>query len=289
MSPTSSNISYYLQPSKTCDGMSTMPPYMTHDYFQPPQQSSVVFAADMPPATLVYLPPVPQTSFYTCPSPTTYANPLSDTSTTSPSFQPQARKIVITQLSHRTTHSELEKLLYRYIERAMSCLSTTGPQDELCELNIVTNADRRPRGHAFAVLSFESLARYIVQNLDGYHFQGRELKVRFAKEGVDSSIQYLTSSKPQMVLPFSNNQTSTFESSTASTSMGRDRTSQSTPSYSKVRTSARGDGKAKRDSKEKSRHLDGKDSHKKKKISSPLVVNGSSEAAESRGKMRRSW
>jgi hypothetical protein len=285
MSATSPTGSFYQQPSPIYQNVNLISTYKPAAYSQ--SAPGVVYASNIAPTTPVYVNPIPLSPIYPYQAPIRYPETSLSTSTSAPLLQPEARKVVITQLPHGTSHRQLEQLLHKYIARAISKSSTNSPQDELHELNIVTHADRRHRGHAFAVLESEHIARYVVKSLDGYRFQGRELRARFAKEGVESAAQYSTSTEPHLMSPLPDNQYKAFEPNiTSPKPRDGDSTAEHAPQPA-VKALAREDSKAKRESKEKLRDRERKDS--KKKTASPLVVNGSSSERESKSKKRRSW
>ena len=276
--PGSHGVLYHQQPSQTYDD--TLSAYISRDYFPSPSPSNLVFAGNMPLATPVYIPPLPQSPMYSNAMLLTYPGFHSSTVIAAPSIQPEARKIIITQLPPGISSGQLQQLLYKYIDRSKARSSENSPQDELHDLVIVPHTNRRPRSHAFATLGSEQIAHYLVKSLNGYRFQGREIKARFAKEGVNSSTQHSSASTSLFLAsPYQ-----TFESTpTSPTSTENDRLAvQEAPSPSIVKNF---ESRSIQESKDQPRNRDWKDSSKKKDTS-PLVVNGSSFESESSSKNR---
>jgi len=150
----------------------------------------------MEPSTPVYIPPAPSIVTYTVPL--VYPeNPVSSTTTNyyaSPAstvIKTEARKVIITQLPHSTSTSDLRDLLFNNIAQ----LSKNYSYDAIEDVEIATHADGTPRGHAFAVFESYSLAKSVVKSLDGLKFKGRTLQARFAKEGVEPSTRRYSSMK----------------------------------------------------------------------------------------------
>jgi RNA recognition motif-containing protein len=161
------------------------PQYYTH----PP---SVVFAGNIPPSTPVYVPQqqvlsyiVPQIPFATAPAPAPNlvvpfqpANPGS-----SSIVKTEARKIIITQLPHNISKSELCYML----EKAGFESRSTSQRNHVQEIELARHSDGASKRHAFVVLESHHYAKRAVEALNGIKFQGRKLQLRLAKEGAEPS------------------------------------------------------------------------------------------------------
>jgi RNA recognition motif-containing protein len=222
--------------------------------------------------TPVYVTPIPQTPVYTytapTPTPTPYLEAPFSTQAVPATIKMEARKIVITQLPHSASYYDLEKLLFKYITRAMSKSSPNGPHKELEELSIETRLNKKPRGHAFAILGSEQLARSVAKNLDGVQFRGRILKARLAKEGVKTRPD--PAAEPHLMSPPLAYQPQDPPAAQPSPSHIEQVSAVENSSARTMSTTApRIDSKSTWKTKEGS-------SERKKKSSSPAVVNGSS-------------
>jgi hypothetical protein len=212
---------------------------------------------------------------------------LSTSATNTVFIRPEARKIIITQLPQGVYYHQLEQLIRRQIASGMSKSWATRPHDQLHELKLVMHPDKNHRGHAIAILGLEQIARSVVEKLDGKRFQGRELKVRFTKEGVESSAPFSTASETSLASPYSALRYQTFEGmQPAPSSRDPKRTleyasAECAAPPSTVATLVRVHSRAKREYKEIARDRDPRDVLKKKG-SSPLVVDGSWSERESK-------
>lgn len=131
---------------------------------------------------------MPLGPFMPSPPPTQYNHPaLALAVEERHQFVQEARKIIITHLPHSITEKELQSLLERASQRSHRSKSqapTDGPPIEHFEL--LKEANGKVRGHAFATFYSATIAKRVVDNLDGKVYQRRELKVRLTKEGVES-------------------------------------------------------------------------------------------------------
>lgn len=158
---------------------------------------NIVYAGNMAPTTPIYIPSMPYVISYPyadnqLPPPLTSTHSIpSNQPTPTPTPQPQpqnlliptsARKIIITRLPHTTTDTELHSLLLKTITR--HCTSSD-PYAAIRSIDIQRHSDQKPRGHAFVVFESFEVTKIVVEKLDGYRWQGRELKVKFTKEGVE--------------------------------------------------------------------------------------------------------
>jgi len=145
----------------------------------------IIYTPNMESCTPVYFPPTLVT--YTVPGyaedPPSSSNINHYPSPASAVVKTEARKIIITQLPHSVSKSDLRDLLFSTIAKLSRGYSYEAVED----VEVVIHADGTPRGHAFAVFESYSLAKYVVKTLDGLKFKGRTLQARFAKEGVESS------------------------------------------------------------------------------------------------------
>ncbi|KAJ8065594.1 hypothetical protein OCU04_006270 [Sclerotinia nivalis] len=143
----------------------------------PPTFDPILYAGDVAPSTPMFIPPL---------------QPF----TTSPPFLPIAEqydtmsivksKVIITQIPHHASTTDLRNLIHAGIKaKFLDTLSAENPLAALCSMKIEKHPDGRQKSHAF--LSFEtySMARTIVDMLDGVDFKGRNLRVKLAKEGAE--------------------------------------------------------------------------------------------------------
>lgn len=252
-------MSYYQQLPQLYETYKSSQNYPSVDYFQASAPTGAISADNAVATTAVHVTPVQAAITYTYQAPAQYAEAPPAPSAT---IMTEARKIIITQLPNLTSYHDLEKLLFKYITRGMPRSSADSPESQLEELNIKTHADRKsPRGHAFAILRSEQIAKAVVKSIDGLSYHGRILNARLAKEVMKTSMSF----DSPLMSPPSGHQYQTYPE-TQSASPPRE----STVEYASSTLSAsRNDGKGSRKLKEGERE-------RKKKSTSPVVVDGSS-------------
>ncbi|CAD6442991.1 db6e9eb7-3782-4db9-9d22-6475528ff2e9 [Sclerotinia trifoliorum] len=143
----------------------------------PPTFDPILYAGDVAPSTPMFISPL-------------------QTFTTSPPLLPSAEqydtmsivksKVIITQIPHHASTTDLRNLIHAGIKaKFLDTSSAENPLAALCSMKIEKHPDGRQKSHAF--LSFEtySMARAIVDMLDGVDFKGRNLRVKLAKEGAE--------------------------------------------------------------------------------------------------------
>jgi hypothetical protein len=153
-----------------------------------PVTTGVIYASPITPATTVFV-STPQAYIPYVDSPTSPMSMAGSTHHThfappvSPVIQTEARKVIITQLPHSSSLTDLRDLLNNTITKSSRSYSGQALQ----ELEIATHPDGTARGHAFATLESHHLAKSVIRTLDGSKFKGRTIQARFAKEGVEAS------------------------------------------------------------------------------------------------------
>ncbi|EDO04457.1 predicted protein [Sclerotinia sclerotiorum 1980 UF-70] len=143
----------------------------------PPTFDPILYAGDVVPSTPMFTSPL-------------------QTFTSSPPFLPIAEqydtmsivksKVIVTQIPHHASTTDLRNLIHAGIKaKFLDTSSAENPLAALCSMKIEKHPDGRQKSHAF--LSFEtcSMARAIVDMLDGVDFKGRNLRVKLAKEGAE--------------------------------------------------------------------------------------------------------
>ncbi|KUJ13105.1 uncharacterized protein LY89DRAFT_721877 [Mollisia scopiformis] len=108
----------------------------------------------------------------------------------------EARKVIITDLSHSITEKELRNLLERAAQKSRSRSATPAEEYPIASFDIPRHSDGKAKGHAFVVFSSPHIAQRVMDALHGKRFQRRELKVRWTKEGADSKVQQTYSTQP---------------------------------------------------------------------------------------------
>lgn len=100
----------------------------------------------------------------------------------------EQRGVHIRDISRRASEDQIRKMIR----------DATGPEASLIEMIKIPAQDGAPRGHAFIHCRSASLAKRLVDHLDGYEFKGRKLQVRLMKEGdaISGSCVAPTSSSP---------------------------------------------------------------------------------------------
>ena len=191
LSPAFSSDRYFQPRAPTYEALPTQfaaPP--TPQYFTQP--ASVVFAGYIPPSTPVYVPQQQVLSYAATPmpfatatapapnlvAPLQLAYPASSTV-----VKTEARKIILTQLPHNISKSELCHVL----EKAGFKCRSTSQRNHIQEIELARHSDGASKGHAFVVFESHHYAKRAVEALNGIKFQGRGLQVRMAKEGAESS------------------------------------------------------------------------------------------------------
>ncbi|KAE8441231.1 hypothetical protein EG329_005595 [Mollisiaceae sp. DMI_Dod_QoI] len=178
-------------------------PHMLQTSFANPQ----VNYCSMPPQHIGYMATPPATPTYTQAVPIAYACYLPVAQVipaqhipVQPQYQYQtmvpetphivhteARKIIITHLSHSTTEKELQSLLERASRRSKSSSNNHREDYPIESFEIPRHSDGKAKGHAFAIFSSSHIAKRAVDALHGRTFQRRELKARLTKEGAEST------------------------------------------------------------------------------------------------------
>lgn len=107
----------------------------------------------------------------------------------------EARKIIITSLSHKTTTPELRDLILKLLSKMRPSRSGDPYHHQhrhilLQDVEIARHPDHKSRGHAFAVFETHHVAKAMIKALDGLKFHNRQLSARFAKEGAEPSSKY---------------------------------------------------------------------------------------------------
>lgn len=165
----------------------------------PPTQSGIVYAGNMAPTTPVYVPQ--QQPVYTClpmtfntglmSPPATVRNiqqlhtnsPVSNT-VNGPVVQTEARKVVIKGLPRDTNETALRSLI-QHLSGSSSSRSSRHSGTVIQDLELARHTDGKLKGHAFVVFESHRVTKRFMAAIEGYKFQGRELRASLAKEGVE--------------------------------------------------------------------------------------------------------
>jgi len=102
----------------------------------------------------------------------------------SATVQPEARKIIITKLSHSIQDADLSALLQRICSKYKPHTEAE-ERNPVHSIEILRGSDGKPRGHALVVFESVGLARWAIEVLNREKFMGRVLEARLAKEGVE--------------------------------------------------------------------------------------------------------
>jgi hypothetical protein len=203
VSPTLPGFPYYQPQSPLYEGASS--PLFTSPVAQYPvtqSPSTVIYTSNVVASTQVYIPPQPVYAYHVPYMSNTFSPssaPVSPTSPTSPPLiKTEARKIIITQLPHGITSSTLRELLTKTISNSKH--ATPFSSSSVQSIEIATHVDGKAKGHAFAVFQTHTIAKTVVQAIDGLQFQGRVLSARFAKEGAEPSSRYCSGVREEQVV-----------------------------------------------------------------------------------------
>ena len=275
MSPTSPGVAYYQQSPQVYDNYTSLPTYPSEGYLQADRLPGSAFDGNMETATPVYVTQISESAAQTYMAPTSYLDTPFSPQAIPTTIKTEARKIVITQLPHSISYHDVEKLLLKYIARSMSKPLPNDPANELEELTIQTSPDKKTRGHAFAIIGTEQLAKSVVKSLDGVQFHGRLIKSRLAKEGVTA--RSISTADPYLMpAPLYYQSQGPPAAQLSPQQIERPAAVEDSCARTTAVTASGTEGKSTRKSKEGS-------SEKKTKGSSPAVVNGSS-SGSSRGR-----
>jgi hypothetical protein len=180
------NTPYYQPPPQTYETpQGTFQVSHNQEYFAIPT-TTVVYVGSIAP---VY-PRIPATTYMSVPpsmlTPLPHLDTMSSTNKcmSQGTVQPEARKIIITKLSHDIKDSELGTLVRRACSKYRP--RTQSEQDHpIHSVDLPRYPGGKPKGHAFVIFDSQALAEHTVSSLDGSKFQGRSLGAKLAKEGVE--------------------------------------------------------------------------------------------------------
>jgi len=262
-------------------------------YSMGPAAPAMLYGGNIAPALPGYL---PQQPVYTYVAPyVDYPIPLPNVST--PSQTPptnsknESRKIIISQLPHTITSSDLRDLLAKAADKCGSASSTSRSSSLIHDIEIAKHGDGKAKGCASIVLESRHLARAVVKVVDGMKYQGRVLSARLAKEGAEPGRQ----SSPPGKLYMPSGSSSSSHHSGNKQRVSKDTRSERRPSYDTPSgESGAGETESHRESRygsgeKKSGAKSGEQARRRSSdvMSTPAVVDGSSSRG-SQGKERRS-
>jgi len=101
-----------------------------------------------------------------------------------PVVQTEARKVVIKGLPRDTNETALRSLI-QHLSGSSSSLSSCHSGTVIQDLELARHTDGKLKGHAFVVFESHRVTKRFMAAIEGYKFQGRELRVSLAKEGVE--------------------------------------------------------------------------------------------------------
>lgn len=219
----------------------------------------------MPAAPYMSVPPAMQ-------NPLAHADPNANAETNTPlgTVQPEARKIIITKLSHDVKDWDLSNLLHGVCSKYRA--KTQSEQYfPIHSIEIPRYPDNKPKGHAFVVFDSPGLAEYAVSSLEKLNFQSRLLSAKLAKEGVEPVGGYGNSNAelPYYITPPPLNAISS--SNSHKSGSGRREKERALV----VSSDSYGKGKKSQNNKGRDKSTDAGQKSKGKENKQPLVVDGS--------------
>ena len=163
--------------------------------FTTASQPAIVYAGNMAPSTPVYLPQ--GQPMYTCYPITINTGLMSPPNTvraiqqlpesnniTGPVVQTEARKVIIKGLPRDTSEAVVVNLIAQSSSKSSS-KSSRPCSSYIQHVELARHSDGRLKGHAFIVFQTHRIAQKVVDAMDGYKLQGRQLRAVLAKEGVE--------------------------------------------------------------------------------------------------------
>jgi hypothetical protein len=182
------------------------------DYFTPSTQADIVYAGNMAPNVLVYMPqpqpvyacfPIAYNTGAVSPPSTISAIPEIPTNNTitGPVVQTEARKVIIKGLPYGTSQLALVSLINE-LYASSSSRHSNHHKLAIQYIELARYLDGKLKGHAFVVFESHRVAGRVVAAIDGHKFQGRVVRATLAKEGVEATEtfhqqEYLSNSPPQ--------------------------------------------------------------------------------------------
>jgi RNA recognition motif-containing protein len=166
------------------------------EFFTAAPQPAIVYAGNMAPSTPVYIPQ--RQPVYACfpvafntglMSPPSTVRPIPQNparnGVNGPVVQTEARKVIIKGLPRDTSEAALVNLIDQFSSRSSSSRSSRPYSSSIQHVDLARHSDGRLKGHAFVVFETHRIAKKVVDAIDGYKFQSRELRATLAKEGVE--------------------------------------------------------------------------------------------------------
>ncbi|KAH8780407.1 hypothetical protein BGZ57DRAFT_726552, partial [Hyaloscypha finlandica] len=165
------------------------------EYFSAAPQPTIVYAGNMAPATPIYIPQ--RQPVYACfpmafnnsvmspPSTVKSIQQVPTSTVNGPVVQTEARKVIIKGLPRDTSEAALISLIDQFYSRSSSSRSSRPYSTAIQHVDLARHSDGRLKGHAFVIFETHRIAKKVVESIDGRKFQGRELRVTLAKEGVE--------------------------------------------------------------------------------------------------------
>lgn len=195
-SPVYSAGPYYQPPSPNYEApLNTFAVNQPLEYLTAAPQPAIVYAGNMAPSTPVYMPQ--RQPVYACfpmafdtglMSPPNTVRTIQQGSTgtfSGPVVQIEARKVIIKGLPRDTSEAALINLIDQFCSRSSSSRSHRSYRSSIQHVDLAQHSDGRLKGHAFIIFETHSIAKKVVEAIDGHKYQGRELRATLAKEGVE--------------------------------------------------------------------------------------------------------
>jgi hypothetical protein len=155
-------------------------------YLTAAPQPANVYACNMAPLTPIYIPQrqlvYPPMGFDT--SLMSPPNKLSTGTFSRPGVQTKA-KVIIKRLPRDTSEAALINLINQFCSHSSSSRSHRSYSSSIQHIHLARHFDGRLKGHAFIIFETDYIAKKAVKAINGHKFQGRELRVTLAKEGVE--------------------------------------------------------------------------------------------------------
>lgn len=297
VSPVYSTGGYYQPPSPIYEApQNAFAVNQPVEYFSAAPQPTIVYAGNMAPATPIYIPqrqpvyacfPMAFNNSVMSPPSTMKSIQQATTSTVNgPVVQTEARKVIIKGLPRDTSEAALISLIDQFSSRSSSSRSSRPYSTAIQHVDLARHSDGRLKGHAFVIFETHRIAKKVVESIDGRKFQGRELRVTLAKEGVEPAETF---QQPQQQHGYLTPDSSGRLSESPSMTHGRldERQEAASKEHRDAQWNGNGDGSSKSAAgKEKTRELSSEDRGRKSRPKSKEPTRGTPAVADGSGRRR---
>jgi hypothetical protein len=297
VSPVYSTGGYYQPPSPIYEApQSAFAVNQPVEYFSAAPQPTIVYAGNMAPTTPIYIPQ--RQPVYACfpmafnnsvmspPSTVKSIQQVPTSTVNGPVVQTEARKVIIKGLPRDTSEAALVSLIDQFYSRSSSSRSSRPYSTAIQHVDLARHSDGRLKGHAFVIFETHRIAKKVVESIDGRKFQGRELRVTLAKEGVDPAETFHQHQQQQGYL--TPDSSSRFSESPSMTH-GRvdERQEPASKEHLDAQWNGNGDGSSKSAAgKERARELSSEDRGRKSQPKSKDPTRGTPAVADGSGRRR---